>query len=53
MPFDEAYFNESVINSRAKMVKGFPPIMPVFEGRISAADLDDLRAFLKTTKPAG
>jgi cytochrome c2 len=50
--FDEAYFNESVLNSRAKMVKGFPPIMPVFEGRISTADLDDLRAFLKTTKPA-
>ena len=34
--FDDAYFNESVLYSQAKIVKGYPRIMPIFEiGRAS------------------
>lgn len=46
--FDDAYFTESVLNPRAKLVKGFPPIMPVFADRIAKEDLEDIRAYLKS-----
>lgn len=47
--FDDAYFTESVLNPRARQVKSYPPIMPVFADRMSKEDLEDLRAFLKST----
>ena len=32
---DETYIRESILNSQAKTVAGFEPIMPVFQGQIS------------------
>ena len=35
MVVDEAYLRESILNSQAKIVKGFQPLMPTFQGLIS------------------
>ena len=35
MTADEAYMRESILNSQAKMVKGFQPLMPTFQGLVS------------------
>ncbi len=48
VPFDDAYFKESVYASRAKVVKGYQPIMPPFEGRMPEADFEDIRTYLKS-----
>ncbi|MEQ9500406.1 MAG: cytochrome c [Deltaproteobacteria bacterium] len=48
VPFDDAYFRESVYASRAKVVKGYQPIMPPFEGRLPEADFEDIQAYLKS-----
>jgi cytochrome c oxidase subunit 2 len=29
---DEAYLRESILTSQAKIVKGFQPLMPTFQG---------------------
>jgi cytochrome c oxidase subunit 2 len=49
---DEAYVRESIINPQAKLVKGFGPIMPTFQGQISEDQLVQLVAFIKSL-PAG
>jgi cytochrome c oxidase subunit 2 len=36
---DEAYLRESILNSQAKIVKGFQPLMPTFQGLISEEGL--------------
>jgi cytochrome c oxidase subunit 2 len=45
---DEAYLRESILNSQAKIVKGFQPLMPTFQGLISeeglAALIEHVRA---------
>lgn len=46
--FDDAYFRESVYDSRAKVVNGFQPIMPPFEGRLPEADFQDIVTYLKS-----
>jgi mono/diheme cytochrome c family protein len=48
IPFTDAYFQESVLYSQAKLVKGFPPIMPLFAGRLPEKDLLEIRAYLKS-----
>ncbi len=47
---DEAYLKESTLNAGAKIVKGYPAIMPSYEGQISEADLEALIAYIKTLK---
>ena len=32
---DEAYLRESILNPQAKIVAGFQPIMPTFQGLVS------------------
>ena len=49
---DEAYVRESIINPQAKLVRGFGPIMPTFQGQISEDQLVQLVAFIKSL-PAG
>ena len=55
---DEAYIRESILNPGAKIVAGFQPIMPTFQGQISEDQLVQLVAFIKslsggaTTAPA-
>jgi cytochrome c oxidase subunit 2 len=47
---DEAYLRESINHPKAKVVKGFPNVMPEFKGKISEGDLSAIIAYLKTLK---
>ena len=52
---DEAYIRESILNPRAKIVAGFQPIMPTYQGLVSEEGLLELVEYvksLKTTPPA-
>ncbi|HEV8431016.1 MAG TPA: cytochrome c oxidase subunit II [Pyrinomonadaceae bacterium] len=49
---DEGYIKESITNPQAKIVAGFGPIMPTFQGQISEDQLVQLIAFIKSL-PAG
>ena len=50
---DENYIRESILNPQAKVVKGFQPLMPTFQGQVSEDDLMKLLAYIKSlTKPA-
>src|SRR6266567_382192 len=48
MRADEAYIRESIINPQAKLVAGFGPIMPTFQGQVSEDQLVQLLAFIKS-----
>jgi cytochrome c oxidase subunit 2 len=45
---DEAYIRESILNPQAKLVEGFGPIMPTFQGQVSEDQLLQLLAFIKS-----
>jgi cytochrome c oxidase subunit 2 len=47
---DEAYLRESIVNPRAKMVSGFQPIMPTFQGLVSEEGLLQLLEYIKSLK---
>lgn len=44
---DENYLRESILVSTAKVVKGFAPVMPAFQGQIKDAQVDALIAYIK------
>lgn len=50
---DEEYLRESIVNPRAKIVAGYPSIMPTYQGQISDEGLQQLVAYLKSLKPDG
>jgi cytochrome c oxidase subunit II len=45
---DEVYLRESIINPQAKLVAGFGPIMPTFQGQVTEDQLMQLLAFIKS-----
>jgi len=45
---DEAYIRESILNPQAKIVAGFGPIMPTFQGQVSEDQLVQLIAYIKS-----
>ena len=45
---DELYIRESILNPQAKLVEGFGPIMPTFQGQVSEDQLVQLLAFIKS-----
>jgi len=45
---DEAYIRESITNPQAKLVAGFGPIMPTFQGQVSEDQLVQLIAYIKS-----
>lgn len=48
---DENYIRESIMNSNAKTVKGFPKnVMPSFQGQLSEEDLTAVIEFIKNQK---
>jgi len=47
---DENYIRESILDPQAKVVKGFPPAMPTFKGKLSDKKIDGLIAFIKAQK---
>jgi cytochrome c oxidase subunit 2 len=45
---DENYIRESILSPSAKVVQGFKPIMPVFQGLVSEEQLTELVAYVKS-----
>ena len=45
---DENYVRESLLNPRAKVVAGFDPVMPTFQGRLKENEISALIAYLKS-----
>jgi cytochrome c oxidase subunit 2 len=45
---DENYLRESILNSQAKIVAGYPPIMPLFQGLINEDQLAQILAYIKS-----
>jgi cytochrome c oxidase subunit II len=47
---DEAYLTDSMIDPRAKIVKGYKPVMPTFKGRLAAPEAAALVEFIKSLR---
>jgi len=47
---DENYIRESIVNPQAKVVKGFGPVMPTFQGMVSETEINAVIAYLKALK---
>ncbi len=47
---DEAYLRESILSPQAKIVKGYGPIMPSFQGRLTDQQINDLIAYIESLK---
>jgi cytochrome c oxidase subunit II len=45
---DERYIRESIVNPQAKLVDGFGPIMPTFQGQVTEDQLVQLLAYIKS-----
>jgi cytochrome c oxidase subunit 2 len=45
---DEAYLRESIVEPQAKVVAGYPPIMPTYDGIISEEGILQLVAYIKS-----
>ena len=45
---DEAYIRESIENPQAKIVSGFGPIMPTFQGQVTPEQLIQIISFIKS-----
>jgi cytochrome c oxidase subunit 2 len=53
---DDAYIRESIVNPAAKLVEGYQPIMPTYQGLISEEGILQLVAYIKSLakpSPAG
>ncbi len=49
---DESYIRESILNPGTKVVSGFNPIMPTFEGQVSEEGLIGLVTYIKSLQGA-
>lgn len=47
---DENYFRESLMQPQIKVVKGFPPVMPTFQGTLSEEEINALISYIKSLK---
>ncbi|MBZ0265486.1 cytochrome c oxidase subunit II [bacterium] len=45
---DENYIRESILNPQSKVVAGFQPIMPTYQGLLKDRDVDALVAYIKS-----
>lgn len=58
---DEAYLRESIINPHAKIVAGYSPMMPTYQGQLNEEQILEIISYIKSladtaaedTKPAG
>jgi cytochrome c oxidase subunit 2 len=51
---DEGYLRESILRPQAKLVDGYQPLMPTFQGLASEENVMALVEYVKTLKaPAG
>jgi cytochrome c oxidase subunit 2 len=44
---DDGYIRESILNPRAKIVQGYKPIMPSFQGQLTEEQISNLIAYVK------
>lgn len=47
---DEAYVGESIMNPGAKVLAGYDPIMPVYQGQIDEEGLRQLTAYIRSLR---
>lgn len=47
---DENYIRESIVNPGAQIVKGFPNVMPSFQGQLSDQQINAIIAYIKSLK---
>lgn len=47
---DENYLRESLLDPAARVVKGFPPVMPTYKETLKDEDITAIIAYLKTVK---
>lgn len=47
---DENYIRESIEMPQAKIVQGYPPVMPTFKGQITEQELISIIEYIKTVK---
>jgi len=45
---DENYIRESILEPQAKVVAGFEPVMPTYQGRLKDAEIDALIQYIKS-----
>lgn len=50
---DDNYLRESILNPQAKLVEGYQPVMPTFQGLLSEESVMQLIAYVKSLPPAG
>lgn len=50
---DESYLRESILNPSARIVMGYPDIMPSYQGQASEEDVMALIAYIKSLKSPG
>lgn len=50
---DENYVRESILDPGAKVVKGFKPVMPTFQGLVSEEQVNALVAYVKSLSQPG
>lgn len=48
---DDDYMRESILNPGAKIVGGYPNLMPTFQGQVTEEELMLLLAYIKSLKP--
>lgn len=48
LTIDENYIRESILNPRAKVVAGYDPVMPSYQGTLTAKQIDALIAYIKS-----
>jgi len=49
---DETYIRESILDPKAKLVRGFEPVMPSFRGQVTEEQILALIAYVKSLAPA-
>jgi cytochrome c oxidase subunit II len=47
---DETYIRESILQPKAKIVAGFQPVMPTFQGLVTEEQIQNLTAYIKSLK---
>ena len=50
---DENYIRESILEPQAKIVAGYQPVMPTFQGLLKDRDIDALIAYIKSLNTQG
>ncbi len=50
---DESFLAESILNPGAKIVAGYGPVMPAYEGQLSEDQVNQLIAYIKSLSSAG